>query len=149
MGKLMLAFCVFWAYIGFSQYMLIWYANMPEETYYFIRRNIASWQPLSTFLVVGRFFIPFPLLLLQGTRRNRRYLCRRGRLDASSCRPSISTSSSCRCCTRRGVHPHILDLCALAAIGSVLSILFIKTLGRNSLFPSRDPRLAESLALTN
>jgi len=37
MGKWMLAFCVFWAYIGFSQYMLIWYANMPEETEYFIR----------------------------------------------------------------------------------------------------------------
>ena len=64
MGKLMLAFCIFWAYIGFSQYMLIWYANIPEETEYFIRRNIASWHTLSTLLVVGRFFLPLPLLLL-------------------------------------------------------------------------------------
>ena len=38
-GKLMFAFTVFWAYIGFSQYMLIWYANIPEETIYFLRRN--------------------------------------------------------------------------------------------------------------
>ena len=54
MGKWMLAFCVFWAYIGFSQYMLIWYANMPEETEYFIRRNTESWNALSLFLVFGR-----------------------------------------------------------------------------------------------
>ena len=39
MGKWMFAFCVFWAYIGFSQYMLIWYANIPEETQYYIARN--------------------------------------------------------------------------------------------------------------
>ena len=44
MGKWMLAFSVFWAYIGFSQYMLIWYANIPEETQYFIRRNTESWN---------------------------------------------------------------------------------------------------------
>ena len=47
MGKWMLSFTVFWAYIGFSQYMLIWYANMPEETEYFIRRNTESWNSLS------------------------------------------------------------------------------------------------------
>src|SRR5882762_5880333 len=39
MGKWMFAFCVFWAYIGFGQYMLIWYANMPEETQYYLTRN--------------------------------------------------------------------------------------------------------------
>ena len=43
MGKWMFAFCVFWAYIGFGQYMLIWYANMPEETRYFLVRNTESW----------------------------------------------------------------------------------------------------------
>ena len=42
MGKWMLAFTVFWAYIGFSQYMLYWYANIPEETQYFIQRNTES-----------------------------------------------------------------------------------------------------------
>ena len=57
MGKWMLAFSVFWAYIGFSQYMLYWYANIPEETEYFIVRNTESWWPLSMLLVIGRFFI--------------------------------------------------------------------------------------------
>src|SRR5947209_13060872 len=71
----MLAFTVFWAYIGFSQYMLIWYANMPEETQYFIRRNTESWNMLSLVLVVGRFFIGFPLLLLQGPKQRPLKLC--------------------------------------------------------------------------
>src|SRR5882724_11786392 len=47
MGKWMFAFCIFWAYIGFSQYMLQWYANIPEETQYYIVRNTESWWPLS------------------------------------------------------------------------------------------------------
>src|SRR5437773_5015963 len=75
MGKWMLAFCVFWAYIGFSQYMLIWYANMPEETEYFIRRNTESWNSLSLFLVIGRFFVPFALLLLRSPKKRPRQLC--------------------------------------------------------------------------
>ena len=69
MGKWMLAFVVFWAYIGFGQYMLIWYANIPEETEYFIRRNTESWNVLSLFLVIGRFFVPFALLLMQGLKK--------------------------------------------------------------------------------
>ena len=75
MGKFMLAFTIFWAYIGFSQYMLIWYANIPEETIYFRVRNVGFWHVLSTFLVVGRFFLPFPILLQQWTKKNPKYLC--------------------------------------------------------------------------
>src|SRR5207302_2826541 len=75
MGKWMLSFVVFWAYIGFSQYMLIWYANMPEETEYFIRRNTESWNSLSLFLVIGRFFVPFAILLMQGLKRKPARLC--------------------------------------------------------------------------
>ncbi len=89
MGKLMLAFCIFWAYIGFSQYMLIWYANIPEETEYFIRRNIASWHALSTLLVVGRFFLPLPLLLLQWTKKTLRGDLLRGGLDAGHAVPGL------------------------------------------------------------
>src|SRR5438046_7018934 len=65
MGKWMFAFCIFWAYIGFSQYMLQWYANIPEETQYYIVRNTESWWPLSMLLVIGRFVGPFAILLLQ------------------------------------------------------------------------------------
>src|SRR4051794_39810202 len=75
MGKWMLAFTIFWAYIGFSQYMLIWYANMPEETEYFIRRNTESWNALSLFLVIGRFFIPFVILLVRSPKKHPNRLC--------------------------------------------------------------------------
>src|SRR5205085_10274364 len=68
-GKWMFAFSVFWAYIGFSQYMLYWYANIPEETQYYLVRNTASWWPLSVLLVFGRFFGPFSILLLQGIKK--------------------------------------------------------------------------------
>lgn len=148
MGKLMLAFCVFWAYIGFSQYMLIWYANIPEETSYFIRRNIGSWNAMSLFLVVFRFFVPFVFLLLQATKKNPKYLCMvAGWLVFMQLvdiyiivMPMLHQS---------GFAPHILDLCALLAIGPLLGFLFLKRLGQHSLFPIRDPRLPESLRLTN
>jgi hypothetical protein len=67
----MLAFCVFWAYIGFGQYMLIWYANIPEETQFFLTRNTQSWWALSMILVIGRFFVPFGILLLQSIKKIR------------------------------------------------------------------------------
>src|SRR2546423_4925318 len=74
MGKWMFAFCVFWAYIGFGQYMLIWYANIPEETQYYLTRNTESWWGLSMLLVVGRFFGPFAILLLQSIKKHPRQL---------------------------------------------------------------------------
>src|SRR5207302_5520970 len=75
MGKWMFAFCVFWAYIGFGQYMLIWYANIPEETQFFITRNTESWWVLSMLLVIGRFFGPFAILLLRSIKKQPHRLC--------------------------------------------------------------------------
>src|SRR2546430_10245532 len=75
MGKWMLAFCVFWAYIGFGQYMLIWYANLPEETQFFITRNTQSWWALSMLLVIGRFFGPFAILLVRSVKKHPSQLC--------------------------------------------------------------------------
>lgn len=69
MGKLLLAFTVFWAYIGFSQYFLIWYSNIPEETAWFVLRNSHGWKNVAIFLTVGHFVIPFLLLLWRGTKR--------------------------------------------------------------------------------
>jgi len=148
MGKLMLAFCIFWAYIGFSQYMLIWYANIPEETEYFIRRNIASWHTLSTLLVVGRFFLPFPLLLLQWTKKTLRMICSVAAwmlvmqfLDLYVIiMPMLH---------KTGFAPSYLDLFTLMGIGGTLGALFLWLLPKSNLFPLRDPRLPESLRLSN
>lgn len=74
LGKFMFGFTVFWTYIGFSQYFLIWYANIPEETTFFMYRAQGQWLSLSILLVVGRFFVPFFLLLRRGWKRNPNYL---------------------------------------------------------------------------
>ncbi|MES2766934.1 MAG: quinol:cytochrome C oxidoreductase [Bacteroidota bacterium] len=69
LGKLMFAFNIFWTYITFSQYFLIWYANIPEETVYYIHRNEHGWQYLAYALVAIHFVIPFFLLIRQDAKR--------------------------------------------------------------------------------
>ena len=69
LGKYMMAFTVFWAYIGFSQFMLIWYANLPEETGYFMARMHSTWFYVSCFLVFGKFFLVLFLLLPRDAKR--------------------------------------------------------------------------------
>ncbi|MDP2600564.1 MAG: molybdopterin oxidoreductase [Deltaproteobacteria bacterium] len=74
LGKLMFAFCVFWAYIAFSQYMLIWYGNLPEETGFMIRRTEGAWMPVALALLFGKFVIPFFLLISRPAKRHENYL---------------------------------------------------------------------------
>ncbi|MEY2575059.1 MAG: hypothetical protein QOF80_546 [Verrucomicrobiota bacterium] len=148
MGKWMLAFTIFWAYIGFSQYMLIWYANMPEETEYFIRRNTESWNALTLFLVIGRFFVPFAILLMQGLKKKPHRLC----LIAGwivfmqmvdlyiVILPALHG---------KGVLVSIWDFMPLIGMGATLGFVFLWILRRSSTFPNRDPRLVESLHIVN
>jgi hypothetical protein len=78
LGKFMFAFSVFWAYIGFSQFMLIWYANLPEETGYFLHRLHGGWYAVSIALFVLKFVVPFFVLLPREAKRNGRLLARVG-----------------------------------------------------------------------
>jgi hypothetical protein len=150
MGKWMLAFTIFWAYIGFSQYMLIWYANIPEETSYFIRRNVGSWNVLSTILVIGRFFLPFPLLLLQGTKKLPWLL------SAIAAWILIMQMLDIYLVVMPMLHEKgyaissfVADVASLMTIGSILGLLFLRTLGKSSLFPVKDPRLDKSIHIAN
>jgi hypothetical protein len=70
MGKLMFSFMVFWTYTNFSQYMLIWYANLPEETAWFTHRSEHGWGAVGTLLIIGHFFFPFVFLLSRNVKRN-------------------------------------------------------------------------------
>jgi hypothetical protein len=148
MGKLLFAFTVFWAYISFSQYMLIWYANIPEETVYYLIRNVGSWNILNIILVIGHFWIPFLLLLPQASKRNPRFLCGIAIwillmhvLDVYIIiLPALH---------KTGFSPSPLDLICLVAIGATLIAVFLKKLGDTSLFPPKDPRLEGSLRLLN
>ena len=148
MGKWMLAFCIFWAYIGFGQYMLIWYANMPEETQFFLTRNTQSWWALSMLLVIGRFFVPFAILLLRSIKKHPHQLSILAAwmvfmqmLDMYLVvLPALHGT---------GVHVSIWDLLSLVAVGATLAFIYLRLLPRSSLFPVRDPRLVESLATVN
>jgi len=65
LGALQFAFINFWAYIAFSQYLLIWYANLPEENFWFLHRWENGWQYLSILLIVAHFIVPYAALLSQ------------------------------------------------------------------------------------
>ena len=148
MGKWMFAFCVFWAYIGFGQYMLIWYANMPEETKYFLVRNTESWWFLSMLLVFGRFFGPFLILLLISIKKHPRQLSWVAAwilfmqlIDIYVVvLPALHGT---------GIHVSLWDFAALIGIGASLAFVYLRMVGKTSLFPVRDPRIVESLKLVN
>ena len=65
LGALQFAFINFWAYIAFSQYLLIWYANLPEENFWFLHRWENGWQYLSILLIITHFIVPYAALLSQ------------------------------------------------------------------------------------
>ena len=74
LGALLFAFTCFWGYISVSQFMLIWYANIPEETVYYIDRIQGGWLPLTWAVVILRFGLPFLMLLGRGSKMNPRRL---------------------------------------------------------------------------
>jgi len=148
MGKWLLTFTVFWAYIGFSQYMLYWYANIPEETQYFIVRNTESWNTLNWFLVIFRFFVPFALLLLRYAKKNLIWICAiSGWIIFMQLvdmyiivLPALHGT---------GKHLSFIDFLPLIGIGGTLAFFYLRLVGKTSLFPVRDPRLIESIRLVN
>ncbi|UCF37044.1 MAG: hypothetical protein JSU96_19980, partial [Acidobacteriota bacterium] len=148
LGKLMFGFVVFWAYIAFSQFMLIWYANIPEETLWYAHRWHHGWQYASILLAVGHFCFPFFLLLSRSAKRNRGvlvlatiWLLFMHYLDLYwLVMPGFQTE---------GLHPHVLDLLTFVGIAGLSFALVLQLMMKPSLVPTQDPRLAESLSFEN
>ena len=74
LGKFLFGFTVFWAYIAYSQFMLIWYANLPEESFYYLTRTTGPWIGVSLFLIIFKFIVPFFALLNRWSKRDPRHL---------------------------------------------------------------------------
>ena len=70
LGKFMFAFSVFWTYLWYSQFMLIWYANIPEETVYFKPRMQGAYRGIFFLNLIVNFAVPFLLLMRRGSKRN-------------------------------------------------------------------------------
>jgi hypothetical protein len=155
MGKLMHVFVIFWAYIAYGQYFLIWYANIPEETQFFAIRNTEGWNVYTVLLiVVGRFFIPFVLLLPRAAKKSMGrvrfialwilfvHLCEVYWFIIPERGPKLADLPSI---------PWALafDLVALVTIGSVVALTFLRSLSQHSIYPCGDPRLQESINVVN
>jgi hypothetical protein len=74
LGKFLKGFTIFYAYIGFSQFLLIWYANLPEETIFYLARSGGGWMAATISLFVFKFIVPFLLLLPKAAKRSPAHL---------------------------------------------------------------------------
>src|SRR4029434_2658651 len=74
LGKLMLAFVMLWAYISFTQFLIIWSGNLPEEVPFYLQRLAGGWQYLALAIVLFHFALPFAVLLSRDLKRNARSL---------------------------------------------------------------------------
>lgn len=147
-GKFLFAFTAFWAYIAFSQFFLMWYANIPEETIWFKARMEGSWLTVSLVLMAGHFVVPFFYLMGRAVKRRGSTLAIGGAwllamhfLDLYwQVMPTLHPE---------GIRPSLLDVAALLAVGGCFVAATGWLMRRQALVPLRDPRLAESLAFEN
>jgi hypothetical protein len=148
LGKLLLGFVIFWGYIAFSQWMLIWYANLPEETNWYLPRQTGPWFWVSAALWIGNLALPFFGLLSRRVKRRpallafwAAWLLAFHWLDLYwLVMPNVSVDSL-------PLGP--LDLALLAGLGCLYLAGVLHTIGHHALIPIQDPRLAESLAFEN
>jgi hypothetical protein len=147
-GKFLFAFTAFWAYISFSQFFLVWYANMPEETIFYKARMEGSWMQVSLLLMVGHFLIPFFYLMGRSVKRKGATLAVGGTWLLAmhfvdiywQVMPTLHPE---------GLRPSILDVAAFIAVGGCFLAAASWLMRRQALVPVRDPRLAESVAFEN
>jgi hypothetical protein len=153
LGNLLMAFTMLWAYLAFSQFLLIWSANIPEEATYYVARTQTGWKYVGLFLVIFHFFIPFLLLLWRKTKQSVRGLAIvAGWIVVMRLvdllwviGPSFGRSAARSAGGARGAsgwwHAWMFPAAA-AAIGGLFVFAFIWQLKRRPLLPLNDPRLA-------
>lgn len=144
LAKYMKAFTIFYAYIGFSQFLLIWYANLPEETIFYLARSSGGWMAATLSLLIFKFAVPFLLLLPRAAKR------------------SIAHTTLVACLIlvmqyidiHWMVYPNFSETWIFSwyEIGTFLMFLGLylwsvtNFLSKNAIVPLKDPRLEESLA---
>jgi hypothetical protein len=149
LGKLLFGFNVFWAYIGFSQMMLIWYAALPEETpWYHMRWDNGPWAGVSMTILIGHFVLPFFFLISRNVKR-RLPMLRVGAMWMLLMHvvdiywfvmPSFG---------QENFMVSWIDAACLLGVGGVYLAAVFYQMGKHPLIPVGDPRLARSLAFQN
>lgn len=148
LGKLTFGFVVFWTYIAFSQYMLIWYGNIPEETLWYRHRLGHGWEVHSAVLLIGHFVVPFFLLLSRAVKRSRLLL-------GLICAWLLAMQwFDIHWLAAPVLHPdaatiHFLDVANWVGLFGIVLGVFMYRLVRHSLVPGRSPWLEDSLHFEN
>jgi hypothetical protein len=145
LGKLMLAFVMLWAYMSFSQLLIIWSGNLPEEIPWYTNRLDGSWVNVGAFLLLFHFVIPFLILLSQAVKRNPKSM------TAMAVFIIIVRIVDVIWLVEPNFHPHNLyiswlDLVAPLGVGGVFVALFLMELVKRPLMPLGAPDLQKTLA---
>ena len=148
-GKFMFAFTVFWAYIGFSQYMLIWYGNIPEESAWFLIRQTGSWTLVSVALLVGHFVIPFFLVMSRFPKRRPPLLAALAAYILVMHFIDLYWLVAPQKSPLGVAPPPLLDFCLLISMAGIYVIFTVKSLTGINVIPTGDPRLIESVHFEN
>lgn len=160
-GKMLFAFIFFWGYVSFSQFMLYWYADLPEETVWFRIRMFSDWKYVSFLLLFGHFVFPFLCLLSRETKRRLQLLALFSAwmlimhvvdlywivmpsLDVNAYLMEGFTTTYTFSFSRI-----LLDVLAVVGVGGIFFATAAKVAGPVHLIPTKDPGLAESLAFQN
>lgn len=144
LGKFLLAFSIFWAYMAYSQYFLIWIANLPHEVPWYEVRVKGAWEPVAIAVVGSRFVLPFFVLLSRPFKQHRRMLAAMAvwillahALDTWwLVVPVVSPE---------GPRPHWTDLTAFLGVGGAAVAFTLWRLRGHATLPVGDPYLYESL----
>ena len=146
LGKLLLAFVMLWAYFAFSQFLIIWSGNLPEEIPWYLHRLHGPWQVIALALVLFHFALPFLVLLSRDLKRHARKLAVVA-VAVLAMRfvdlywlvmPNFPEAA-------HGIRVHWLDLAAPVAIGGIWMAAFAWHLRGRPLVPLFDPRLKQAL----
>ncbi|MGH7824001.1 MAG: hypothetical protein ACREQ7_02305 [Candidatus Binatia bacterium] len=144
LGNLLLAFVMLWAYFAFSQWIIIWAGNLPEEITWYAHRNSGGWEWITRSLIVFHFFLPFLLLLSRITKR------RAQTLSAVAGAIIVMRLVDIFWYTVPAFHPgyfqiHWMDIVAPVGLGGVWLATFLWQLRRMPLLPLHDPYVREVL----
>lgn len=148
LGKWLFALTAFYTYMAFSQYLLIWYANLPEETIWYRNRMVGSWLPLSLAMPFLRFLIPFFVLLCRPAKRSLKVIA--GIAIYSILVEYIELYWIVMpTYFKTGPQLSWMDFATLAATLSVCALVFWSRFRKNKMAPVGDLRFEQSLHFEN
>lgn len=139
----MFGFTIFYAYIAFSQFLLIYYANIPEETVWFLERLEGGYEYLAWFYLFGRFVIPFLVLMPKRVKFKPKIVSSMAVLILVS--HLVELYWIVMPVHEHGFHFNWMTITAMLGLGGVLLGFFFLKFGREKMVPLKDPKLAESL----